>query len=257
MRKADWCTQVSKKIKYAKFHAARILKAIKEGGEINLPPPEPDAPRLPPPPPMAEEVTDEEFDRSMAMRGMDDAPISTPPPPPRRPQDEQEPVSPEFPVAPSAPAGGYFPPAAELSTPNDDFPHDGNDQYRFPSPPPGLAPSAPPGQQFQAGPATPTQNPFQQAPHSQNPFQPAPVQPQYQNTPAPYQPPQSALPQQNHYTNNPYGAPAAAPVRKQVGEDEMKQAQKYAKWAISALDYEDIDNAVKQLKDALAVLGAS
>lgn len=36
----------------------------------------------------------------------------------------------------------------------------------------------------------------------------------------------------------------------------MAQAQKHAKWAISALNFEDVSTAVKELQDALAVLGA-
>ena len=35
------------------------------------------------------------------------------------------------------------------------------------------------------------------------------------------------------------------------------QAQKHAKWAISALNFEDVDTAVKELRIALNALGAS
>ena len=42
-----------------------------------------------------------------------------------------------------------------------------------------------------------------------------------------------------------------------MSEADIAKAQKLAKWAISALDYEDVDNAVLQLRNALAALGAN
>jgi vacuolar protein sorting-associated protein VTA1 len=41
-----------------------------------------------------------------------------------------------------------------------------------------------------------------------------------------------------------------------VSEEDIAKAQKSAKWAISALDYDDVETAVKQLRQALAFLGA-
>jgi vacuolar protein sorting-associated protein VTA1 len=40
-----------------------------------------------------------------------------------------------------------------------------------------------------------------------------------------------------------------------VDDEAIAKAQKHAKWAISALNYEDIDTAVKELKNALNTLG--
>jgi vacuolar protein sorting-associated protein VTA1 len=37
---------------------------------------------------------------------------------------------------------------------------------------------------------------------------------------------------------------------------DINQAQKHAKWAISALNFEDVPTAVKELRNALALLGA-
>jgi len=37
----------------------------------------------------------------------------------------------------------------------------------------------------------------------------------------------------------------------------IAKAQKHAKWAISALNYDDVETAVKELRGALKLLGAS
>jgi vacuolar protein sorting-associated protein VTA1 len=42
-----------------------------------------------------------------------------------------------------------------------------------------------------------------------------------------------------------------------VDDEAIAMAQKQARWAISALNYEDIDTAVKELRNALNTLGAS
>jgi vacuolar protein sorting-associated protein VTA1 len=49
------------------------------------------------------------------------------------------------------------------------------------------------------------------------------------------------------------------PTNAAYNADDMAimQAQKHAKWAISALNFEDVPTAVRELKSALAVLGAS
>jgi vacuolar protein sorting-associated protein VTA1 len=39
-------------------------------------------------------------------------------------------------------------------------------------------------------------------------------------------------------------------------EDSILEAQKHAKWAISALNFEDVNTAVKELRTALQSLGA-
>jgi vacuolar protein sorting-associated protein VTA1 len=39
-------------------------------------------------------------------------------------------------------------------------------------------------------------------------------------------------------------------------QKDINQAQKHAKWAISALNFEDVPTAVKELRNALAMLGA-
>lgn len=41
-----------------------------------------------------------------------------------------------------------------------------------------------------------------------------------------------------------------------VDEEAIAKAQKHARWAISALNYEDMPTAVKELREALKTLGA-
>jgi vacuolar protein sorting-associated protein VTA1 len=40
-----------------------------------------------------------------------------------------------------------------------------------------------------------------------------------------------------------------------VDDEAIAKAQKHARWAISALNYEDIETAVKELREALGTLG--
>lgn len=44
--------------------------------------------------------------------------------------------------------------------------------------------------------------------------------------------------------------------RKEVTPEDMVKAQKFAKWAVSALDYEDVENAIEQFRNGLKALGA-
>ena len=41
-----------------------------------------------------------------------------------------------------------------------------------------------------------------------------------------------------------------------TSQKDLNQAQKHAKWAISAINFEDVPTAVQELRNALAVLGA-
>ncbi|CEI41052.1 hypothetical protein FVEN_g1403 [Fusarium venenatum] len=49
---------------------------------------------------------------------------------------------------------------------------------------------------------------------------------------------------------------APAPEKYSTDQKDINQAQKHAKWAISALNFEDVPTAVKELRNALAMLGA-
>ncbi|KAI9775752.1 MAG: hypothetical protein M1835_005714, partial [Candelina submexicana] len=102
---------------------------------------------------------------------------------------------------------------------------------------------------------------------------PPPSQPSYPSQPplAPSQPPDATL--QDYYRQfaeaQKQPIPQQAPVRQQVSmppraplpantvvdEEAILKAQKHARWAISALNFEDTNTAVKELRSALASLG--
>jgi vacuolar protein sorting-associated protein VTA1 len=55
----------------------------------------------------------------------------------------------------------------------------------------------------------------------------------------------------------PVGLGQQAPATFTADDAAMAQAQKHAKWAISALNFEDVPTAVRELRRALETLGAS
>lgn len=90
------------------------------------------------------------------------------------------------------------------------------------------------------------------------PFQPPPgpqFSPQYQAPPV--QTPQFA--QRSHQPHGRDAVQETEAQRQQVAIDDMAiaKAQKHAKWAISALNFEDADTAIRELRAALKTLGAS
>lgn len=71
------------------------------------------------------------------------------------------------------------------------------------------------------------------------------------------QPPAWGAPPSIPAQPNPYSAaPAQSKPRRHPTPEDIAKAQKFAKWAISALDYEDIDNAILQFRSGLEALGA-
>ncbi|EXJ87113.1 hypothetical protein A1O3_04071 [Capronia epimyces CBS 606.96] len=109
----------------------------------------------------------------------------------------------------------------------------------------------------QPGPGQPPQIPpnFQpQVPQPQIPQKP----PQFRQTRGPVpptpQPQQIISPSPVHPAHPP---PPAQLVDAIVDEEAMMKAQKHARWAISALDFEDVPTAVRELRAALALLGAT
>lgn len=49
---------------------------------------------------------------------------------------------------------------------------------------------------------------------------------------------------------------ARGPSGQVIDEDSITQSQKHARWAVSALNFDDVDTAIKELKNALSLLGA-
>jgi len=82
---------------------------------------------------------------------------------------------------------------------------------------------------------------------TQVPHAPPPSAPTYAPPPASSYAPPPAAP----------GYASSQPVGRLVADEaSIGAAQKHAKWAISALNFEDVDTAVKELHMALRSLGA-
>ncbi|KAF2869567.1 Vta1 like-domain-containing protein [Massariosphaeria phaeospora] len=118
----------------------------------------------------------------------------------------------------------------------------------------------PPPQHFQSAPPQPTFLPPPSQPAQQPSFfQPNPMPPpqHHQYPPRPTQPVPSQPPPQ-HYAQQ---IPPAQPAQRQGpftnDEEAISLAQKHAKWAISALNFEDVNTAVSELRAALQTLGAN
>ncbi|KAI2618969.1 DUF605-domain-containing protein [Hypomontagnella submonticulosa] len=293
--------ETQEKIKYAKWNAARILKAIKEGKDPNESNPKPDEvregeapPALDPndpevrmidgaqPKPATVEDVPDEGDRlhpaSAESYQTFPAPVSAPtsPPAPSAPAPDQ--VSPIAPPGPPTPdTESYFPNAP--SAPDAlDLPSMAN------MPPPGSAPHNPMGppplipSPSSHDPAGPHSAPFTLPDVPSTPqdfYRPTPpppaVPPQQRHIPP--QPPRAPTSSQSYYSQPsqpavPLPAPVPSAPAQQYGgngapsnslnTDDMAivQAQKHAKWAISALNFEDVPTAVRELQAALASLGA-
>ncbi|RMX90484.1 hypothetical protein D0867_15323 [Hortaea werneckii] len=136
-------------------------------------------------------------------------------------------------------------------------PHDPADFYSNPTaqPPPKSIPT-PPG-----APSRPSRPPPEQMdalPPSQPPT--GTYTPGSQPSPATFAPPSAPAPTIS--SGGPPPPPPSQPPPPPTGgyrtdDDSVFQAQKHAKWAISALNFEDVETAVKELRGALGSLGAS
>ncbi|KID72038.1 Vacuolar protein sorting-associated protein vts1 [Metarhizium brunneum] len=238
----EWGTpepEIIKKIKFAKWNAARILKAIREGKDPNETNPqvqedEGSEPVLSPTDPAVQQIM------SPPVASVEDAP------------DDGEP-----PIAPVQ--EGYFPPTTAQPEPFVPSP-----LTQSPGPPASVM--HPPPAQVSPAPS-PDVHPPQQSPQIPTKLPPpepsAPTPSAWNNVPS-APPPSAPTPQ---YVP-PTVAPAPAPVR-QAGppapsaptgfapnHKSIEQAQKHAKWAISALNFEDVPTAVQELRNALGMLGA-
>ncbi|KAI6784591.1 Vacuolar protein sorting-associated protein-like protein [Emericellopsis cladophorae] len=241
--------EVLQKIKFAKWNAARILKALREGRDPN---------ESNPKQPEQAEGGEEEGTTGLDPNDLDveelaslgtvpqpatvqDAPdageslgSAGPPPHPPAPED-YFPTGPH-PPQPSTP-GSVVPPSVPASMPS-----------VAPEGPVSAASSIPPG----PSPHLPTKLSSQFAP---------PPGPAFPGSSASSLPP--SVPQQQLSTPSlpqpvPVPAPAPAPSAPPPAAHykDLNQAQKHAKWAISALNFEDVPTAVQELRNALAALGA-
>ncbi|KAI1768137.1 DUF605-domain-containing protein [Hypoxylon sp. FL1150] len=293
--------ETQEKIKYAKWNAARILKAIKEGNDPNDSNPRQEEvkedeapPALDPNDPEVQAIGAAAQPRPVTVEDVPDAdgrlhptpgayqtfpaPVSAPTSPPvssAPAPDQVSPIAP--PEPPTREPGGYFPDAP--STPDTldlpsttSMPPPGSTTYgqidalpTIPSPSshePGTAPSAPfppptPQDFYRSTPPPPTIAPTppaippqqRQTLHPEFPFNldahsnPSRVVPGVTPLPSAYQ-------QYGGNSNGPAGSGAF-----NTDDVAIVQAQKHAKWAISALNFEDVPTAVRELQAALARLG--
>jgi vacuolar protein sorting-associated protein VTA1 len=130
-----------------------------------------------------------------------------------------------LPNAPSSFAGaGSFPPPQQQESPKAPPTHQGHFLPQTNTIPPNLTPQSAPRQPMPQVPPQLRQQPI--------------IRPAYTAAP-------------------PAPAPAPAPATDIVVDEEaVMKAQKHARWAISALNFEDVPTAIKELRSALETLGA-
>ncbi|KIW23078.1 hypothetical protein, variant 1 [Cladophialophora immunda] len=322
--------EIAAKIKFAKYHALRIAKALKAGEDPNLSNPKPQTPSeeaLPALDPDDAEVRALEGDRiqsELARQssidqslhpsrapsvplGSDVSPLPEQDPAsfytnradpadisPLEPPSERKPSigGNYFPVVPSAPAEPVLPsPPATVGGAAPDLPSApsglGNINTDIPPAPSepsltsarselGAALNHPPRHQSPPLPPHRHGTPLQQAPVDHTAQIPPNFQPQVPPPQLPINPPQvrharGPVPPIPHQQQAPSSIaapspihptrmavvppPQSQPVSVEVDEEAILKAQKHARWAISALNFEDVPTAIEELRGALACLG--
>ncbi|KAF4124847.1 vacuolar protein sorting-associated protein VTA1 [Geosmithia morbida] len=242
--------EVLQKIKFAKWNAARILKAIREGKDPNESNPTPVKPREMP----ALDLNDPEVQELTSPGAVPPKPVSV--------EDAVDVGEPPKLVA----QDDYFPAGSTVpqTDPTENSP----------------SPLTPPAQDMPFGnsPSTSSQVPLQPSPHIPtkvprefiSPVGPPPEDPSapdfIDSVPLGFSDPDppEVLPESSFASPAPtptlahVPAPSPTPA---VGSTtanfrDINQAQKHAKWAISALNFEDVPTAIGELRKALAALGS-
>lgn len=284
---------LSAKSKFAKYHALRIGKAIKAGEDPNETNPKVE----PLPQPTVEdgdefdaEMAGMEKDARQGSADTGHLDVYRPPtvgsaPESKQPSRPGSTVPPALPIAsPSAPpaqyvspvgspdvatsrqgstGGGYFPsvPAStstyNTATSQQQSPAEAAvpslpDQPTAISSPPTAPAQQPitPSDFYNTQAAPPPSN-FQPPPPTERPQRPPPEQAMAQPRAHPISHQQTPVPS----AAQTQGSPPLGGYR--TDDDSTMAAQKHAKWAISALNFEDVGTAVKELRLALESLGAS
>ena len=279
--------EAAAKSKFAKYHAMRILKAVKAGEDPNAMNPVVEEVAAVPPPPPDEEVEAELKEMENQANGGQQSVQTTAPTSSsdEHPSDLFQDANSTQQLTPQAHTdrqlsigGGYFPtlpgePSVDMSV----------DDAVVPtiSPPPQDISSQLGAQGPQSGPDAlpPAPSAFSNpqtsfSPDSQTPLSfsatnmagPDPHMPTQPSQPSFNPPPAATLPSFNPppVAAVPSVAPPSSvpPVQPRPGvayrtDDEATMAaQKHARWAISALNFEDVNTAVKELLLALQSLGA-
>jgi vacuolar protein sorting-associated protein VTA1 len=251
---------VLQRIKFSKWNAARILKAIREGKDPNESNPQP----------RAADDEDAQLDAeadALAAELTQHTPQAAPP----RAAAVEDVMDAGEPLGGSASAAaassvheGYFPPGAPADV-----------QIPPVQPPPPSGPSLSTGSQIppQPSPQIPTKITPALDPHfsstpstSTPPLPPAnipsagpPPQPSFPTGPPapPSAPsPAAAYPPPAVPVVQPAPPPVPPVTMTTASVKDINQAQKHAKFAISALNFDDVPTAINELRTALATLGA-
>ncbi|KAL1922625.1 uncharacterized protein VTP21DRAFT_10164 [Calcarisporiella thermophila] len=270
---------IEEKLKYSKWKATDIIKALREGRKPVAGPPGETGTEANPPPETTSPTGSGGGNR------MDQDPIAPP-------------SDPHFSAPASAPSSAdqaWLPfPSPPVGQPASDFDPSSNKeevpyQPLFQNPPNSTAPSMPfapkdafidlsqgayaggslpPAQHGNPSAAGPDYNPYFQYQAGPPPPQPPQVPPLTQShqpspmafspsAPPPPPPPPSAPPQSAQTAPRPLSsssAPYAPTLPPDMDPGIVAKAQKYSKWAISALNFDDIPAAVDNLQKALALL---
>ncbi|KAL6235651.1 hypothetical protein BDW75DRAFT_134083 [Aspergillus navahoensis] len=266
--------EVAAKVKFAKYHALRIVKAIKAGEDPNATNPK-----------IEEPVEDRPAEESTEP----DAAAAPPSAAPLQPRVEDDPEESQY-VQPSGPSPILPQPPTTLtelpsapqepaSTPSRfvDVGLGEDSSLDLPSTPNTLASSAAPNL-----PDTPTNIGGYHRPKPSNEFQsfppPSAIPPtspstashgvdSFYNVPSAADPsrfvPPAASDQVPHPTYEPASIatpPAVVPAPQEnshdVDDQAISLAQKHARWAVSALTFDDVNTAIKELRKSLKYLGA-
>lgn len=260
--------EIAGRIKFAKFHALRIVKAIKAGEDPNATNPAPkqeeetvDDPDVQafdesvaeqaskPRQASIEEIPDESdrLGRDLARKSILDESLH----PSRTSSIPRSPVG-SVPDIPSVPRNAPGSPPQHIDVDNSD-----SGGLNLPSTPATIGgsssvpnlPDTPTA--FQSFPPPPTDSSvsapdpasFYDTPSASAAVQP-PAVPAYVPSPAPDIPAASA----------PYFPPQPSHG---IDDNSVQLAQKHARWAVSALTFDDVDTAIKELRSSLKCLGAS
>ncbi|KAJ5763500.1 Vacuolar protein sorting-associate Vta1 N-terminal [Penicillium manginii] len=284
----DLDSEIAGRIKFAKYHAVRIVKAIKAGEDPNASNPTPQKEEeneatVADPDIQAfdegvaeqasklrqasvEEIPDEadRLGRHMALQSSLDESLH-----PSRTSSMPRPQESSLPDIPSVPSNAPgSPPTQKMDI---DDPQSGG--LDLPSTPGTIGgssslpklPDTPGSTDVSASYVSRNSNAFQSfPPPADTPSVPAPDPASFYDptSASAYIPPPAASPSvpPTRAPAPPPPAPApAAPSQPShsIDDNSITQAQKHARWAVSALTFDDVDTAIKELRNSLKYLGAS
>ncbi|KAJ5170864.1 Vacuolar protein sorting-associate Vta1 N-terminal [Penicillium coprophilum] len=249
--------ELAGRIKFAKFHAVRIVKAFKAGEDPNETNPVPKQDED-----LAEDPDVQAFDESVAEQASK----------PRQPSIEEIPDEPDRAgreMARQSTLDESLHPSRTSSTPRP--------PPEIPSVPrnaPGSAPQPMDGDDSNTGdlklPSTPAtiggSSSAPELPDTPTAFHSFPRHPRthpasFYDTPAaaPIEPPSAPTFVPSPLAHAPVQPAPYVPSQPShsIDDNSVQLAQKHARWAVSALTFDDVDTAIKELRNSLKYLGAS